>query len=159
MITPGGGRIRERGSGLIEFAIVGLLLCLLLLVFVEFGRIILVYNSVNHSARAGTRYAIVHGANRAGGSGVDGQSGPGNTVQVENVVRNFASTAPLDPSRLIVAVTYPAISSACGTADNGGSNVIGSIVQVAVTYPYDPFLGYFPLSFNLRGCSQGRIAF
>jgi hypothetical protein len=32
-------------------------------------------------------------------------------------------------------------------------------VEITVAYPYDPFLGYFPLSFTLWAHSEGRIAF
>jgi hypothetical protein len=147
-----GRKARERGANLIEFALVALLLCLLLLVFVDFGRMLLVYNSVNNSARAGVRYAIVHGATRVVGSGVDGPSGPGNDPEwVVKVVKSFAASAPLNPNSLTVSVTY--------TPMGGLGNSIGDLVEVVVTYPYDPLVGYFPLNFNLRGRSQGRIAF
>jgi hypothetical protein len=144
----GSAKARRRGSSLIEFALVAVLLCLMLLVFVDFGRLFLVYNSVANSARAGLRYAIVHGNDRTG-SGADGPSGPAdNPPEVISVVKNFADSAPLDRSRLNVTVTYP-----------DGSNIIGALVQITVDYPYDPLLGYFPLDFNLRARSQGRIVF
>ena len=110
----------ERGANLIEFALVALLLCLLLLAFVEFGRLLLVYNSVNNAARAGVRYAIVHGADRAGGSGADGQSGPGNDPpQVVNVVLNFASTAPLDRTLLAKPGAVTVRYTSMGKGGNG----------------------------------------
>ncbi len=136
----------EKGSALIEFTFVALLLCLLLLVFIDFARLLLVYNGVTDSARAGTRYAIVHGANRTG-AGVDGPSGTGGHDWVDTVVKNFASSAMLNPDNLTITVTYTP------------QNNIGDLVQVTVDYPYDPFMGYFPLSFTLRGRSQGRIAY
>jgi Flp pilus assembly protein TadG len=143
-----GRKARERGANLIEFALVALLLCLLLLVFVDFGRMLLVYNSVANAARAGVRYAIVHGANRTGG-GADGTSDCTDHTEVDKVVKNFANSAPLYRTRLTVTVEYL----------DGCSNAVGSLVQVTADYPYDPLLGYFPLSFTLRGRSQGRIAF
>ncbi len=57
-------KVRGHGASLIEFALVALLLCLLLLVFVDLGRLFLVYNSVANCSRAGVRYAIVHGSSR-----------------------------------------------------------------------------------------------
>lgn len=158
-----GRRRGTRGSTLIEFALVALLLCFLLLVFVDFARLMLVYNGISDAARSGVRYAIVHGKNRDGGAGIDGASGPtDDPYWVVHVVKNYASSAPLDESRLVVKVRYPAdIYSRCSTSSDvgGGSNAVGWLVRVKVEYPFDPFLGYFPLGFTLRACSQGIMAF
>jgi hypothetical protein len=62
------------------------------------------------------------------------------------VARNYASV--LNTSALVVSVTYP-----------NGSNTVGSLVTVSLSYPFDPLLGYFPLSLTLRNTSQGVIAF
>jgi Flp pilus assembly protein TadG len=154
-ITSGawnGRRAGQRGASLVEFALVALLLCLLLLVFVDFGRMFLVYNSINNSARAGVRYAIVHGD----GGGTRVGSGPApNPADVVAVVINFAGSAPLDKT-LLDPVLHP---GAVTVTYLDGSNAVGSLVEVRVTYPYDPLLGYFPLNFSLRGRSQGRVAF
>ncbi|HYV61739.1 MAG TPA: TadE/TadG family type IV pilus assembly protein, partial [Bryobacteraceae bacterium] len=73
-----------------EFAVVAFLSLILLLSIVEISRMTLVYTTVANAARAGARYAIVHGGTRTG-SGVDGPSGPAqNPAQVVTVVRNFA---------------------------------------------------------------------
>jgi len=142
------GRIsNQRGATLIEFALCAFLLVMILLAFVEMGRMLLVYTTVTNAARAGARYAIVHGSTRTG-SGVDGPSGPGNDPpEVVQVVSNFASAGAIDESRLNITVTYP----------NG--NDIGDPVNVTVVYPYDPLMGYFPLSVSLRNTTQGVIVF
>lgn len=142
--------IRERGTTLIEFALVALLCCLLLLAFVEFGRMILVYTTVANSARTGARYAITHGGTRnAGATGMDAPCGPGNNPpNVVTVVKNFASAGLLDTSRLTINVTY-----------TSGSNAPGSKVDVKVVYPYDPLSGYFPLRVRLGSISEGVITF
>ena len=116
-----------------------LLFCLLLMAFVEFGRMLLVYNSVANAARIGVRYAIVHGD---GG----GTRTPVATADIVTVVRDFAGSAPLNPASLVVNVTRP-------------SGAIGSQVSITVVYPYDPLVAYFPLSVNLSSVSAGRIAF
>jgi hypothetical protein len=112
---------------------------------------ILVYTTVAHSARAGARYAIVHGAQRSTGTGADGSSGPTCPCsQVETVVTNYASAGLLDPSRLTIDVAYP-----------DSSNAIGSRVDVTVTYPYNPMIGYFSaaLSKDLSSTSEGIIEY
>jgi hypothetical protein len=142
--TPAG----PRGASLVEFAFVGLLCCLMLFAAVELGRMALVYNAVANAARAGLRYAIVHGSTRTG-SGLDGPSGPGsNPPEVVTVVDNFAGTGALSLSRLQVTVSYP-----------DGLNNPGQRVDVQVVYPYDPLTTYFPLSVRLGSVSEGVIAF
>jgi len=140
--------IRAGGQTLVEFALVAFLAVILLLSVVEIGRIALVYTTVANAARAGARYAIVHGATRTG-SGVDGPSGPaGNPPEVVTVVRNFASAGLLAAGNLIITVNYP-----------GASNAPGQPVSVTVIYPYDPLTTYFPLQVRLGSMSQGVIAF
>jgi hypothetical protein len=139
---------RENGQTLVEFSIVTVLSVIMLLSIVEFSRMALVYTTVANAARAGGRYAIVHGATRTG-SGVDGPSGPGaNPSQVVTVIQNFASAGLLTIGSLIITVNYP-----------GASNLPGQLVSITVIYPYDPLTTYFPLRVRLGSTSQGVIAF
>lgn len=140
--------IRVRGQTLVEFALVAFMTVILLFSIVEIGRMVLVYTTVANAARAGARYAIVHGATRTG-SGVDGPSGPGgNPPQVLTVIRNFASAGLLTTSSLIITVNYP-----------GASNAPGQLVSVSVIYPYDPLTSYFPFQVRLGSESHGVISF
>ena len=69
---------------------------IMLLFVVEMGRTLLVYATVANAARAGVRYAIVHGSSRATGSTINDASGPGaNPAQVVTVVKDFASAGLL----------------------------------------------------------------
>ena len=144
--------VSEKGSSLIEFGLVSILLVLIILGVVEMSRMVLVYTTIANAARAGARYAIVHGSDRTG-SGVDGPSSSGDYSQVCTVVTNFASGGALDKSKLTctgrITVTYTP------------SNASGSNVKVKVTYPYDPWITYFvPLgSVTLSSISQGVITF
>ena len=142
-------RNMDKGSSLLEFALIAVAFILLLLGVVEMGRMVLVYTTVANAARAGARYAIVHGGDRTG-TGADGPSGPGNVTQVQTVVKNFASAGLLTTSNLNISVTYP-----------NGANTAGSPVSVTVTYPYDPLVTFFnPLLSNTLGItSQGIITF
>jgi len=142
------GRRRANGQVLVEFAVVAFLSLILLLSIVEISRMTLVYTTVANAARAGARYAIVHGGTRTG-SGVDGPSGPAqNPAQVVTVVRNFASAGLLSTGNLVITVNYP-----------GASNAPGQLVSVTVVYPYDPLTTYFPLRVRLGSTSQGVVAF
>ena len=146
MTIPGHRSKSSRGSTLVEFSISALLLLTTVFAVIEFQRLLLVYTAVANAARAGNRYAIVHGSTRTGTG--DPSSGPGNTTGVETVVKNFASAAVLDTSRINTTVTYPS------------GNSPGSMVTVKVWYPYDPFIGLFPmLRVNLVSTTAGIITY
>jgi Flp pilus assembly protein TadG len=139
-----------KGTIIIEFTFVALMLVLLIFWVVEMSRMVLVYDAIATAARAGARYAGVHGHDRAGGSGVDGESGPANNpAQVLTVVKNVASTSLLRLVDSNITVTYTP------------SNTAGSLVTVTVVYTYDPFVAYFRTSLNvqLSSTSQGVITF
>ena len=144
-----GGPVGRGGQSLVEFAIVAVLTVVMLLFVVEMGRMLLVYATVANAARAGVRYAVVHGGTRSAGTTVDSASGPGaDPAWVVTVVKNFASAGLLTTSLLVVHVTYP-----------GGSNAPGQYVTVTVVYPYDPLTTYFSKTLRLGSATQGVIVF
>ena len=143
------GHAGRRGQTLVEFSVVAVLTVIMLLFVVEMGRMLLVYTAVANAARAGVRYAIVHGSTRTAGSTVNSAAGPGaDPTQVVTVVKNFASSGLLTTSRLVVHVTYP-----------GASNAPGQYVSITVVYPYDPLTTYFSSGLRLGSASQGIIVF
>jgi Flp pilus assembly protein TadG len=138
----------DRGSSLIEFALISVMFVILLAGVVEMGRMVLVYTTIANAARAGARYAIVHGADQT-----VSPSGPGNPctcTNVKTVVKNFASAGLVNTSALTITVAYP-----------GGNNNAGSLVTVTVAYTYDPFVNYFGTLLNktLGSTSQGIITY
>lgn len=136
------------GQAMVEFSIIAFLLSVILLSVVEIGRMVLVYTTIANAARAGERYAVVHGSSRTG-AGVDGPSGPGsNPAQVVTVVKNFASAGLLTGSLLVVTIAY-----------SSGSNAPGQPVNVTVVYPYDPFTTWLPFHVRIGSTTQGVIAF
>lgn len=140
---------RSAGQSMVEFSLVCSMLGILALAVVETGRLTLVYTSVANAARAGARYAVVHGGSRAAGAGTSNASGPGsNPAQVVSVIKDFASAGPLNTSRLVISVTYP-----------GGSNTPGQLVSVTVKYPYDPLTTWLPWQVTLGSTTEGVIAF
>lgn len=52
-------RARQRGQGLVEFALISVILFLLLLGIMEGARLLFVYNVVSNAAQEGSRYGIV----------------------------------------------------------------------------------------------------
>jgi Flp pilus assembly protein TadG len=147
-------RVRRRkaveGGTLIEFTFVALMLMVTMLGVVEMARMVLVYTTVANSARVGARYASVHGSDRSGGSGTDGQSGPGNNpAQVLTIVKDFAGAGMVRLADSNITVTY------------SPSNTPGSVVNVTVIYTYVPFVSYFnhALGVTLGSTSQGVITF
>ena len=143
------GLADQRGQGLVEFSLVAVMTVLMLLFVVEMGRMLLVYTTVANAARAGVRYAIVHGSTRAVGAASNDASGPGsNPAQVVRVVKNFAGAGALTTSLLIINVTYP-----------GGSNAPGQSVNITVVYPYNPLTTYFSKTLRLGSASQGIIIY
>jgi len=151
MTNRGKGRCKtEEGSTLVEFALVGFSFILLLLSVVEMGRMLLVYTSIANAARAGTRYAIVHGGERTG-TGIDGPSGPScPCTQINKVVTSFASAGLVTTPNLNITVEYP-----------DGTNTAGSRVTVKVTYSYDPLIGFFGpmLGTTMGTISEGEVTF
>ncbi len=151
-MTAGAGKSwlsGRAGQTMVEFSVVAVLTAVMLLFVVEIGRTVLVYTTVANAARAGVRYASVHGSSRSAGATVDSASGPGNDpAQVVTVVKNFASAGLLTTSRLVVHVTYP-----------GGSNAPGQYVTITAVYPYDPLTTYFSKTLRLGSASQGIIVF
>ena len=136
------------GQTLVEFSLVFLMSFMLMLAVVEISRMVLVYTTVANAARAGARYAVVHGSNHTG-AGANGPSGPANNPpQVVTVIKNFASAGLLQTSNLLITVNYP-----------GGSNAPGQLLSVTVIYPYDPFTSFLPLRVRLGSVTQGVILY
>jgi Flp pilus assembly protein TadG len=146
----------ESGSTLVEFSLVTFLLLIVMFGLVEMTRMILVYTAISNSARAGVRYAMVHGADRptTGVSAVYQQTpvscAPSSCTQIQTVVRNYASAGLLNSNNVTVSVSFP-----------DSTNTVGSRVQVTATYTYNPLIGYFNsmLSKSLSSTSEGIIVF
>jgi Flp pilus assembly protein TadG len=136
------------GQTLVEFSLVAFMTIILFLAIVEISRMVLVYTTVANAARAGARYAVVHGSNHTG-AGANGPSGPGNNpTQVVTVIKNFASAGLLNTNALLITVNYP-----------NASNLPGRLVSVSVVYPYDPFTSFLPLRVRLGSATQGVIVY
>jgi Flp pilus assembly protein TadG len=139
----------RRGAAAIEFAFVCLLFLITLIGTFELCRMLLVFTTLANACRVGVRYAAVHG-NTNTGSGLSAPSGPGNTINVENIVRDYTRGSLIDTGNLAITVEYP--------MGGATANAPGSRVRVQVVYPYDPFF-VLPLNVPLASRTEGVIVY
>jgi Flp pilus assembly protein TadG len=138
-------RLRNsEGGTLVEFGLTIIVLLMLVAGIIEMGRLVLAYTTVANSARAGARYAIVHG-----GDLTSGASSSTDNSAVKTVVKNFAGAGTIQLADSNITVTYVP------------DNKAGSTVTVKVVYTYTPMLGYFSslLDVRLGSTSQGVITY
>ena len=102
---------RERGSVLIETALVLSLLLALLVGMADLARYMLVYHYASYAAREGTRYAEVHGASSAK---------PVDAAGMRDYVRRFA--VGVSPGEVEVETTW--------TPDNRPGSAVRVVVKV-----------------------------
>lgn len=144
---------RERGATLVEVPFAFLWVFLVIFGLVESGRLMLAYTTLAQAARAGTRYAIVHGSYRTG-SGMDGPSGPGNTANVEAVVKNVTTPAGLPATKVTV------YDSGTEPMYPDGTNDVGARVRVKVSYSFTSLVPLVaPFNVTIGGASAGVICY
>ena len=105
--------ISKNGAALTEFALIAVIFFVLFFAIIDFCRLMLMYHYVGNAARAGTRYAIVHGSSSLS---------PASDVDVKNYIK---ANSPLDGNNDNVVTTWP-----------DGNNDPGSRVNVRVDYPF-----------------------
>jgi Flp pilus assembly protein TadG len=151
---PHRNRNKRKGSGLVEFAVICIPLVGLIFGSFEMDRFLLAHNALDNAARAGVRYAIVHGNYFSGTDSVD---------HVGRVVRVFANMGILDSSTMTITESCAAITSSENSAIHvcygDPAHPIGSTVSVMVAHAYTPFTTFFPFHFTLRSTARGTIAF
>ena len=139
----------RNGSTLVEFAFVLIPLFAMIFGGIEMDRLALTHTALDNAARAGVRYAVVHGC----------YGGPAN---VGNVVQTFARMGIIDSSQMSPSLSCTAIASgnsAIHICYANSDQIIGSAVSVSVAYVYAPLTSFFPLSVTLRSTAQGTIAY
>jgi Flp pilus assembly protein TadG len=134
----------EKGSAMVEFAVVVVLLLILLFGIVDFGRALYTFHFLSNAARDATRWASVNGATC--GTSCDGtppmNNGPATQADVQNYVRG---TAP--PGIDAVHVNVVTCGTEGGTECSAGMpvpvscattvNDPGCTVGVTVSYPFN----------------------
>jgi len=161
----------QRGSTLVETAIILTVFLTLLFGIMEFGRALYAYHFVSNAAREATRFAAVHGetcnTDADGGSctPTGGPASPTNTTPITNFVTNITPPGIVS-SAVTATATWPVEPNSptiCTTnvAGTGGPypNYPGCTVQVQVSYAFNflaPFV--YAASANLSSTSQMVIA-
>ena len=134
----------RRGSTLVEFAVVGPVVFLLLLGLLIGALGVFRYQQVAHLAREASRWAAVHGSDYA--------QETGNSAATPADVYSQAiapSAAGLDLSKVAYSVTWNTTNSPYHTTTVNGQTVkVTNTVTVTVTYQWVPeaFLGGITLS-------------
>jgi Flp pilus assembly protein TadG len=105
---------------MVEFGFFFLIFLGLAVALMELGRAVWTYETLSHAARAGGRYAVVHGSTNPIPDG-------GLTV-TQFVKRNAVG---LDGDAVSVAITYDS-----GTPGDTAPNVRGNVVQIRVQHSF-----------------------
>lgn len=124
--------MREEGSGLVEYAIIFILLMMLLFGIAGFGHALYAYHFVSNTAREATRWAAVNGSTCAN----DGScTAPATPADIQTFVTNHTPPG-IDSSQIqVTPIWNPAGSygpSTCSTINNGP----GCTVEVTVSYNF-----------------------
>jgi Flp pilus assembly protein TadG len=170
-------RKNQRGSTLVEFALVFMVLMTMMLGIIDFSRALYSYHFVSNVARDASRWAAVNGytcgddtsSTDTGGScnGTNGMNnGPASSTDIKNYVSDHVPQG-VNASKITTTVTWPAQTDGptiCNTAETGYSgspypNYPGCTVQVKVSYQFSflyPFI--HKGSITLSSTSQMVIA-
>lgn len=137
---------RQRGSTLVEQAII---LPVLLAVFfgvIDMGRALYTYSFVSYMAREATRWASVRSNNSLNGTSLN---------NVQTYVSNVAGTG-LDPAAITSSTNYIAPANGTPLCPGGpANNKPGCIVQVTVNYNFKFVLPFLPTgTFRMSSESQ-----
>jgi Flp pilus assembly protein TadG len=154
------GRPRNlsRGATMVEFSLTFLVVAFVLFLLIEFALWIHCYNTLADAAKAGVRYAVVHGS----GTTSTAQAGPActsgctvtttctadstNVDAVKAEVQKWASFSIYSTSSISVTVCYL-----------DGTNTPPGRVRVQVSNSVTPFFSIFRGTPPVTAAAQGRI--
>ena len=124
----------ERGTTIVEFALIVMLFFLLTLGLVDVGRAVWAYHSLTHAAREGARYAIVHG---------DRSNDPATDTIISDLVKN----------------RIPNLSGVTVTTTWIPNNSQASTVEVTAQYTFDPIMSVFDFTIPITATSRMAISY
>lgn len=126
-------RFAQRGTSMVEFAIVATAFLLVMFGIIEFGRVLYTYHTVSNAARIGSRWAMVRG----GGCSVLDHCGAASS----DIQTYIQSVVPMvDSNTLTVTGAWSSTTdpnAACDQSTPTGNNGTGHVVCVTVSYPFN----------------------
>jgi Flp pilus assembly protein TadG len=161
---------RERGSTLVEFALVITILLTLMFAIIDFSRAMYAYHFVSNAAREATRYASVRGSACNTWASACPAANTDITSYVQSIVSSgiyvssvTTGTPPSTAGALGVSTTWPATTGSgvtCLTGSQTKVNYPGCIVTVKVQYNYGFSLPYLTSlsKMNMTSTSQFVIS-
>ncbi|MCK5880387.1 MAG: pilus assembly protein [Sinobacterium sp.] len=143
--------LKERGSSLVEFALVAPLFFVLIFALFDIGFAVWTYNSISQAVREAGRHAVVHGEGTRLPNGAAGPSteGPINcsTANANTIAAVACSHAQaINPEKLEITSSWPT------------GNTIGSTVIVHAKYNYSPFTQLIDFTVAIESQTEMPIA-
>jgi Flp pilus assembly protein TadG len=126
---------RQRGSTLVEQAIILPVLLAIFFGVIDMGRALYSYSFVSYIAREATRWASVRSTPL--------NLGPISNAEVTTFVKN-ATGAGLDPANITTTTNWIAPPHGSPACPAGGSQKPGCVVQVTVNYNFKFVLPFLP---------------
>jgi Flp pilus assembly protein TadG len=139
----------DGGAAAIEFAIVGAVLCLLVVATGDIGMGFYSYMQVRNSAQAGAEYAAVHGYNSSAISSA-----------VTSATSVTGMTASPAPAQFCGCASGSSVNSVtCGTICASNNMTAGTYVTASASRTYSTLISYpmFPASYQQTATSTVRI--
>jgi Flp pilus assembly protein TadG len=156
-------RIAERGTAVVETALVLGVFLLLMFGIMDFGRLLYTYHLVDNAARLGTRFAVVHGAACANTTRVspDPWPCPADGTEIQNYVRQQSILMGIGNNVTVTngddsnnSYMWPG-GTGCQTNYYPNANGPGCPVVVTVNYTFSFWLPLLPnVSIPLSSTSE-----
>jgi len=138
----------DDGAAAIEFAILGAVLCLIVVAVADLGLGFYSYMQVQTSAQSGAQYAAVHGFNSTSISSA-----------VTNATSTTGITASPAPTQFCGCVSGSTVATAtCGSTCSDGMTA-GTYVSASAVRDYSTLISYpgFPATYHQTATSTVRI--
>jgi Flp pilus assembly protein TadG len=132
------------GQAMVEFAVVGATLLLVLFAMMFMGDAVYTYNTMSQAAREAVRYAVVHSPT---------SPNPATTSQIQQVAINYADALGLTASN--ITVTWPQDPNINRISNKNDAYD----AQVAITYTYKTHVPFLKAaSFDLTSTSRMLVS-
>jgi Flp pilus assembly protein TadG len=147
-------RARERGSTMLESAVMISVLLVMLFGVIGFGNALYTYHFVSNTAREATRWASVRGNSCTGG--LSGGC-PAADTDVTAYVQSLSTGIGLDPTKVTTTTTWVAPPNNLSIC-NAQPNSPGCVVKVQVQYSFQFLFPLLPSGFTMQSTSQMVIS-